>query len=505
MLAALTSHPLGRLRSMARDVASYPARSIDSRHLPMFTRLRFIRVLVSATFLSGCSDSTPSYPAHVVPAINIERAAIDTSVGTGVYLDVQMPGAAELAVVYWPAVGADSLEHLVPNVASRGRVLMARLLPDRDYRFDVSALNSAGETGNHLSGTFHTRPLPPDLASITFAVTGAATSPLTMLELNGDFRGYVVLDDAGVPVWWWRSQGGPQGWARRANGNFVFNDAGYGIFEVTPDGRLVHALDAKSAPAVAPFTHHELLATPDDHILFLAKDARVVADTILTGDAIWEWTPETGALVKHTSVFDFLDPSLDVGTHSTSSDWVHANSLSYGRRGNLILSLNWLNEVVSLAPNFGPVEWRLGGRQSSYAVATDATFRGQHSVSQLANGHILMFDNERDRTGTARASRALEIMLDGAQKTATRAWSYEPVPSVYAPYVGSARRLGNGNTLVHFGLAPGYSGATGPVSTVEVTRAGEVVSRTTITGIGGVGLSYRNEPMTSIAGERPAP
>jgi hypothetical protein len=43
------------------------------------------------------------------------------------------------------------------------------------------------------------------------------------------------------------------------------------------------------------------------------------------------------------------------------------------------------------------------------------------------------------------------------------------------------------------------------VSTVEVTRAGEVVSRTTITGIGGVGLSYRNEPMTSIAGERPAP
>ena len=176
-----------------------------------------------------------------------------------------------------------------------------------------------------------------------------------------------------------------------------------------------------------------------------------------------------------------------------------------GPRGNLILSLNWLNEVVSIAPNFGPVEWRLGGRQSTYALDADATFQGQHTVTQLANGHVLMFDNGRDRTGAARASRALELVLDPIHKTARRVWSYEPVPALYAPYVGSARRLGNGNTVVHFGLVPGFRGATGPVSTVEVTRAGSVVSRTVVTGIGGVGVSYRNDPMVSIAGEHLAP
>ena len=469
---------------------------------------RYVRLCAAAllvALLTGCTDRSPTEAASILPRSDVTHASIDTSATGAIEVDVQLSRPGMVEARWWPVGGGDTLS-LLANARTGHRTLsLARLYADRSYAYDVRALNGAGEDGAHGEGRFTSPALPPDLARVGFVSTGSSTSPLSMLELTGDFHGYVALDRAGTPVWWWRSQGAPQGWARRANGNFVFNDAGFGLFEVAPDGRTVHALDATLAPTLAPFIHHEVLATPDHHILFLALDRRTVADTVLTGDAIWEWTPETGALVKHTSVFDILDPSLDVGTRSSSSDWVHANSLSYGAHGNLILSLNWLNEVVSIAPNFGPVEWRLGGRRSSYAIASDAVFHGQHSVSELGNGHILMFDNGRDLTGPARESRALEIALDNSRKTARRVWSYVPAPAIYAPFVGSARRLGNGNTLVHFGLVPGFRGATGPLSTVEVSRAGEVVWRTVITGIGGLGLSYRNEPLATIAGERTSP
>ena len=36
--------------------------------------------------------------------------------------------------------------------------------------------------------------------------------------------------------------------------------------------------------------------TPQNTVLFIAEDARPWPDTLVTGDAVWEWTPETGEL-----------------------------------------------------------------------------------------------------------------------------------------------------------------------------------------------------------------
>ena len=184
---------------------------------------------------------------------------------------------------------------------------------------------------------------------------------------------------------------------------------------------------------------------------------------------------------------------------------MHANSLAYGDHGNLILSLNWLDQVVSIAPRFTGIEWRLGGRGSSDAFAAGAQFQGQHTVQQLANGHLLMFDNGRDRLGADRSSRALELELDDVHHTANQVWSFVPSPLLYALYVGSVRRQANGNTIVHFGTSTGYRGATGPVSTFEVALDGNTLWRLVIESMGGVGISYRDEPLTTIAGEHNAP
>jgi hypothetical protein len=455
--------------------------------------------------LSACRDGGPASPQLRSPLITVEQVDVDTSDVGAIYLDVHLSTPATVDVRYWPIGGGDTLELTNAEPADGGKLLLPRLSPGAVYAYDVAARNADGEAGSRVDGEFRTVGLPADLASVQFTVTGRSTSPLMMLELNGDFRGVAIVDRSGIPVWWWRSQGGPQGYTRRRNGNFVVNDAGYGLYEIGPDGHVVHALDASIAPVLGPNTHHDVVPTPDNTILFLAKDERAVGDSSLVGDAIWEWTPETGRVVQRMSVFDFLDPTRDVGTHSTRKDWVHANSLAYGNHGNLILSLNWLDQVVSIAPGFAGIEWRLGGRGSTFAFGPEAQFQGQHAVQQLRNGHLLMFDNGRDRQGADRYSRALELQLDSFGGVASRVWSFAPAPAIYAPYVGSARRQADGGTVVHFGTVAGLAGATGPVSAFEVGPGGEIRWHLVIANMGGAGVSYRNEPLESIAGEHSVP
>jgi hypothetical protein len=464
-----------------------------------------LAVAASLAVLTACHDGGPASPRSLLPLIAVQHVGVDTNDVGAIYLDVGLPIAASVDVRYWPLGGGDTLEVTDTEPAEGGRLLLPRLLPGRVYVYEVVARNADGEPGPHASGEFRASSLPVDLAGVHFAASGRPTAPLMMVELNGDFRGVAIVDGSGTPVWWWRSQGGPQGHARRTNGNFVVNDAGYGLYEIGPDGHVVHALDAGADPFLGPLTHHDVLPTPENTILFLARDARAVGDSTLTGDAIWEWTPETGEVVKRMSVFDFLDPAHDIGMHSVGTDWVHANSLAYGDHGNLILSLNWLDQVVSIAPGFSGIEWRLGGRGSSYAFSAGAQFQGQHTVQQLANGHLLMFDNGRDRLGVDRYSRALELELDDVHHTANRVWTFVPSPLLYAPYVGSVRRQANGNTVVHFGTSSGYRGATGPVSTFEVAPDGQTLWQLTIESMGGVGISYRAEPLTTVGRERSVP
>lgn len=454
--------------------------------------------------LVGCTDADPVRPRPRLPLDALQRVAVDTSEGGTIYLDVRVRTAVNVDIRYWPMSGGETLQVFTKIADTRKQVLLPRLLPERVYVYDVVATNADGQPGQVERGEFRATPLPADLAAIHFTAAGRLSCPLTMMEFNGNFRGLAILDPLGTPVWSWRTRGGPQGYTRRKNGNFVINDAGYGLYEISPDGRVVHSIDATTQPTLAPFIHHDVLPTPSNTVLFLAQDARVVGDSIVTGDAIWEWTPETGSLLKRMSLFDVLDPARDVGTRSVSNDWLHTNSLTYGNHGNLIVSLNWLDQVISIAPNFGRVEWRLGGRGSTYALAPGAQFRGQHTVQQLANGNILMFDNGRDRVGADRYSRALELHLDNVTHTATNVWSFVPSPAIYAPYVGSARRESNGNTMVHFGLSRGFRGATGPVTTYEVSPRGQILWRLVVENMGGVDLSYRNEPIAFVAQERVA-
>jgi hypothetical protein len=362
-------------------------------------------------------------------------------------------------------------------------VALVRLRPDRLYQFRVR------ETG--MRGSFRTGALPPDLAAVTFAVSGKPTTPLALVHLFDEegFKGYVIVDAQGEVVWFWRTRDYPFGAARRANGNFVFMDKGRGIVEVEPTGTVVRELPQQQPEREM---HHDLITTPADTVLYLAFDTETFEGARVKGEAIWEWKPDTGAHVKRWRSWDHLTPALDRGPRF-GGEWLHANALALGPRGNTLVSVHYLNQVLSLSPDWHTVEWRLGGGRATIALATGDEFSGQHTAHEVASGRVLLFDNGRDRGAR---SRAVEYRLDGA--AATKIWEWSSPGANYASAVSSARRLTNGNTLIAFGMSAGRNGSSGPTEAYEVSPGGEVVWHLTV---GGTSTMFRVEPLEQIATE----
>ncbi len=331
--------------------------------------------------------------------------------------------------------------------------------------------------------------LPADLAAVNFKTEGFPSAQYTVLELSqaGGFNGFVMVNGEGKPVWFFRTKAGTGGFTRRANGNFVFLDGGGGLIEVTAIGDTVRVLPQEAVPG--RHMHHDVITTPQNTILFIADDWQTWKDSLMNGAALWEWNPESGSLVKRWSSFDHLNPDLDWGSRSVRTDWLHPNSVRFGPRGNIVLSLHFLNQVISITSDFKSLEWRLGGVRATIPVSDP--FSGQHSVQEIETGHVLMFDNGFERT-VERYSRALELEIVG--DSCRIVWQWRPEKDNWGVVIGSARRLPNGNTMVCFGLPNNPAlGSTGPIEVYEVASSGQIVWHIVVSGA--VSSMYRATPL----------
>jgi hypothetical protein len=158
------------------------------------------------------------------------------------------------------------------------------------------------------------------------------------------------------------------------------------------------------------------------------------------------------------------------------------------------MSLHFMDQIISIAPDFQSLEWRLGGPNATRAPRADARFSGQHTASELPNGNVLMFDNGFARADGSRFSRALELGFDG--DSATVVWEYRS--EIYASFISSARRLENGNTVIGYGPSAGLVNSSGPVAAREVTPAGHAIWTLLVENVGSM---YRAEPLYTIGGE----
>lgn len=154
------------------------------------------------------------------------------------------------------------------------------------------------------------------------------------------------------------------------------------------------------------------------------------------------------------------------------NDYFHGNSATYALDGALLISARNTNQIYKVDPQTGEVVWRLGGKDSDFNIIDDPLggFSHQHTVSQLGNGNILLFDN--GNLHQPQQSRVVEYQLDEEAMTATYVWSYTEAGR-FSYAAGSAQRLPNGNTFISWGLEVDES--SGKAKITEVSPLGERV------------------------------
>jgi hypothetical protein len=450
-------------------------------------------LLSAAVLSSGCGGGDPA-PAIVATAVDDHGPIFRR-----VHVTLSEPGEVD---VEYGAPGSERLRVASVGRATRHALVLPRLRERQTYTFRVGARAAPGAAQSTVEGSFATGELPEDLRAIGFAPSGMSSAPLHFLSVRSTFTGGLIVDAQGRVVWYGRTPTAPLGGARRANGHWVLlfgGGAGAGLIEFSALGEVVHRLDASALP-VGQRIHHGVTATRQDTLLFLTFDPREVDGQLRNGEALWEWNPPTGALDKRWSAFDFIDPRSEFGQRSVPDDWLHANSVSIGPHGNIVVSLHYLDQVISLRSDFGALEWRLGGSRSTFAVDPAQGSSGQHSAFEVAPNRVLMFDNGVARADGSRFSRAIELALDPSSGSVTTAWEYRPDPAIWTPIFGSVRRLPNGHSVVAFGAPPGQFGATGPVVLHEVSSSGQRVWSLLLSLPPGGGI-FQADPITSVAGE----
>lgn len=164
-----------------------------------------------------------------------------------------------------------------------------------------------------------------------------------------------------------------------------------------------------------------------------------IAEITPNGKKVWSW---------HS--YEHLDPEKDVlGPLMPRYAWTYVNGLSYMEKNPIdgteaiLVSMRSTSTVYIIRKSDGEILWR----------SPKDMLNTQHDPTPLSNGNILVFDNGLDRVPApfpVYGTRVVEI----DPRTNKIVWKFEPGEGAidksrfFAPIVGGAQRLPNGNTLI---------------------------------------------------------
>lgn len=283
---------------------------------------------------------------------------------------------------------------------------------------------------------------------------GPAYFLTSVMNFNGD--GYDanvwVVDNQGFPVWgttvadvfpmfptWDPTLG-----VRALSTDFV-DYGGSRVDQWGPDGDL--------ASYALPGGHHEALWLPDGTMVYTRTDSREVDGELLGGDQLVERAPG-GSEITVWDAFAAYPTTHNDGWEKTkladeAADWTHANGIALlPDEDDYLVSLYYPEAVVRVDRASGGTEWILGGADSDFAMAPEATFGPQHSP-RLAAGGVMVFDNGNSVTG----SRLVEVSVDAGLGTASLAWEWRPDPLAWNLLLGHVEPAGDG-LVASWGMAP---------------------------------------------------
>jgi hypothetical protein len=199
--------------------------------------------------------------------------------------------------------------------------------------------------------------------------------------------------------------------------------------------------------------------------------------SIRTGRVLWQWNAAHHVPYRQSEV--------PVPKSAASAwDWFYINGLNFGPNGTLLINARLAWTVYDVNRATGAIEWQLGGKDSTFSLATapgqtvdDAgeIFANQHDPTYIGHHTLTVFDNEGPAYSHA---RTVTIKLNFATRTATLERSNAQPAGRAAAFEGSAQALADGDQFVDWGTLPDIS---------EYSASGKLLFNARLTG----GVSYR--------------
>lgn len=290
--------------------------------------------------------------------------------------------------------------------------------------------------------------------------------------------------------------------------------------------RGIHSVCKPNGQQCVPGFHHDAIRLPNGHTIAIASLERMMPDGAQGSEdpidvvAVLILDLDEDLQVKWMwNAFDHLDVSRaargddkckgPVGGGGCSpvflapvaNDWLHGNALAYSRKdGNLVLSMpeqDWVAKIdYQDGKGTGKVLWRLGEGGDLKAETEDEApwFSYQHDAGFEPPGSdtLLLLDNgpRRKKKDPAAHTRGQHWKIDEKARTATLVMNTDL--GVFAPWVGSAQRLSNGN--FHFTTGSLLQDISFAGQSLEVTPQGKVVFALEATGA----MIYRSNRVADL-------
>lgn len=160
-------------------------------------------------------------------------------------------------------------------------------------------------------------------------------------------------------------------------------------------------------------------------------------EEVNNGAVVWTWdaSADTSFYANSATGNVFTDSAV-------GQDYVHLNSITIDPRdNNLIISMRNQCQIIKINRQTGAVMWRLGGKNSDFALTADEVFLYQHHATLAdSNNTLLLFD---DGDPVLRPySRIDEFQLDETNKVVTSFKTFT-IPEAFTDVMGSVQKMGN--------------------------------------------------------------
>jgi hypothetical protein len=224
------------------------------------------------------------------------------------------------------------------------------------------------------------------------------------------------------------------------NGDLCAIYEGFGLIKIDKNSELLWSYPNES--------HHDMFVDDQGQIYVLTKRNKIIqrihAEKPVIDNFITVLSPK-GEPIKRISILEAFEkspysPLLD--RMPESGDILHTNTieifdgkLAYKsplfEKGNVLISILQLDAIAIVDMELERIVW-----------ATTGMWRKQHHPTLLANGNMLLFDNNRDK--------GMSKVIEFNPFTQEIVWAYKGHASngFYSAVCGSNQRLPNGNTLI---------------------------------------------------------